>query len=109
MPRTVDRIVATHQLAQERRRTGRPVWAEKIDLSDVFRDPAMTFIERRDAIVARLKQSRWFKDADPHEFDGVHDIVDEHLAEAENTDEWDAWWDELYDLADYARVWIGTR
>ncbi|TDP29838.1 hypothetical protein [Nocardia ignorata] len=109
MPRTVEHIVATHELAHERRRAGRPIWAEKVDLRDVFRNPDMTFIECRDAIVARLKRSRWFVEADPLECDGVHDIIAVHLAHAEDTDEWDGWWDELYDLADYARVWIGTR
>ncbi|MFC4373311.1 hypothetical protein ACFO5K_04280 [Nocardia halotolerans] len=85
------------------------MWDEKVDLSATFHNPDMTFIERRDAIVARLKRTRWFKTADQHEFDGVHDIIAEHLAHAEDTEEWDGWWDELYDLADYARVWIGTR
>lgn len=109
MPRTADHIVATHQLAQQRVRTGLPVWAEKVDLSAVFHNPDMTFTARRDAIVAQLKRTRWYKTADPHEFDGVHDIIAEHLASAEGTAEWDGWWDELYDLADFARVWIRTR
>lgn len=109
MPRSVEHIVAIHQLAAERRQQGRPVWAETLDVSDVFHDDELSFEERRDAIVAVLKASRWYRKADQHAFDGVVDIVNDHLAYAENADEFDAWWDELYDLADYDRVWIKTR
>lgn len=108
MPRTPDHLVAVHQLAAERRKAGKPVWAETVDLSHVFHDEALTFEQRRDAIVARLKASRWFKNADPHRFDGVYEIINDHLAYAENQDEFNGWWDELYDHADYDRVWFKT-
>lgn len=108
MPRTVEHIVATHRLAAERRASGKPVWDETIDVSEVYRDESLTFEERRDRIVAILKRSRWYRNADPHRFDGVHEIIDDHLPYAETYAEFNGWWDELYDHADYDRVWIRT-
>ncbi|WP_043598935.1 hypothetical protein [Nocardia otitidiscaviarum] len=108
MPRTIDHIVATHQLAADRRRQGRPIWDETIDVSDVFHNEDMSFEEIRDVVVAKIKASRWYRKADPHDFNGVREITDDHLAHADDVDEFDGWWDELYDLADYARVWIKT-
>jgi hypothetical protein len=105
--RTVEGIVAAHVAATERRRQGRPIWGEKLRLGDVFHNDDLSFIERRDAIVTRIKATRWYRDADPHEFDGLHDVV-ENLATEESPDDFDYWWDELYDLADVARVWIET-
>jgi hypothetical protein len=66
----------------------------------------MTFEERRDAIVAVLRGSAWLKGYD--EFDWVPEIVD-NLADASDADEFDGWWDELYDMADTDRVWIAIR
>lgn len=109
MPRTVDHIVAVHDLATERRRAGKPVWAHEIDLSGVFHNDEMTFTQRRDAIVARLMTSSWYRESDPEVSGTVAEIIRDQLAYAEDTDEFDAWWDELYDDADYDRVWIKTR
>lgn len=109
MARSVEHLVAVHQLVVERRDIGKPAWARTIDLSRVFHDETLSFEERRDALVRRLKASRWFREADQAEFDGVYDIVTDHLAYAEDSEEWDDWWDELYDLADFDRVWIKTQ
>lgn len=109
MPRTVEHIAAVHELATERRRAGKPVWSNEIDLSGVFHNAEVTFEQRRDAIVARLKASRWYRESDPEIGGSVAEIIRDHLAYAEDTDEFDAWWDELYDHADYDRVWLKTR
>lgn len=109
MPRSVEHLVAVHALATQRRRQRKPVWAHQLDLSGVFHDDALTFEQRRDAIVAIIKASRWYRRADRNQLDGVVDIVDDHLAYAETADEFDDRWDELYDLAGYERVWIKTR
>lgn len=106
MPRTPEHIALTHQLAADLRSQGRPIWAEKVLLGDIWRNEDLTFEERRDAIVARLKTSRWFKNADEDESWGVHEIIAYHLAEAEDADRFDECWDELYDHADCDRVWI---
>jgi hypothetical protein len=68
--RTVEGIVHAHQLATERRRQGKPIWAGRLNVGDLFHNDGLTFIEKRDAIVARIKATRWYKDADPHQWDG---------------------------------------
>jgi hypothetical protein len=108
MPRTADHIVATHQITRQRIADGLPVWGGSIDVSDVFHNDALTFEQRRDAIAKRLKVSPWYVNADVAEFDGVHDVVND-LADSEDQEEFNGWWDELYDLADIDRVHIRTR
>lgn len=106
MPRSADHKAAMFQLAQERRAAGKPSWEHRINLSGVFHNDAMSFEEKRDAIVRALRNSTWLKGKD--EFDSAVEAVD-GLAGAEDTEEFDGWWDELYDYADFDRVWITTR
>lgn len=106
MPRTVDHIVETHQIAQERRAAGLPIWDKRIDVSAVFHDDDLSFTERRDAIVERIRKSGWLADRD--EFDDLVELVNDHLAYAEDVKEFDELWDALYDHADVDRVWIKT-
>lgn len=106
MPATPDHKAEMFLLARQRQAAGLKSWAQKIDLSAVFHNEELGFIEKRDAIVRILRASKWVKDAD--EFGRLVEIVD-NLAEVEDEDEFDGWWDELYDEADYDRVWITTR
>jgi hypothetical protein len=105
MSRTIEGIVDAHRVASERRAAGRPIWDERVNLRDVFHNEAMTFEERRDVIVARLRRSRWVRGMD--EYDAVPQLLEE-LAETSDGDEFDGPWDEIYDYADADRVWIGT-
>jgi hypothetical protein len=66
----------------------------------------MTFEQRRDAIVAHLRGTSWFKSKD--EYDDLPQIVEE-LSEVENVTDFDVVWSAIYDEADYDRVWIETR
>jgi hypothetical protein len=106
MPDSVEHRVEMFRLARERLAAGLPVWDKTLDMRDVFHNDAITFEERRDAIVRRLRSSAWLKGRD--EFDRLVEVVD-NLADAEDTTEFNGWWSELYDLADYERVWIKTR
>lgn len=106
MPRTIESLVASHTAATERRASGHPVWDRTVNLSGVFHNEEMTFAERRDAIVRRLRASGWLDDRD--EFDELVEAV-EGLEQAEDAEEFDSWWDEVYDHADADRVWIQTR
>lgn len=106
MPRTADHIAATHTAAARLRAAGKPIWAHHISLVDIWKNEAMTFEARRDAVVARLRASGWLKDRDPEDQDDeVMEIV-WHLGDAPDADEFDGWWDDLYDHADADRVWI---
>jgi hypothetical protein len=104
MPRTVDHIVDMHQLAQGRRKAGLPIWAETIDISDFWNDDIPEMV-KRDRIVERIKASRWYRDRDSAGFDERGEAV-ENLAEADDEDEFNGWFDQLYDYWDYDRVWV---
>jgi hypothetical protein len=105
MPDTVEHRVEMHQLAQERRAAGKPVWDRKISLAGIFHNPDLTFEQRRGAIVEVLRASTWLKEYD--EGDDLPQFVDE-LAGTEDVDQFDAVFDAIYDVADADRVWIGT-
>lgn len=102
MPRTVDHIVETHRIARARRKAGQPIWAHRVDVSDIFHNEALTFKQRRDHIVTRLRASAWHRNSET-----VQELTDE-LADAQNGDELDGPWDGLYDEAAHDRVWIRT-
>lgn len=106
MPRTVEHLVEVHRLAWARVAAGLPSWERRLDVAGVFHDGALTFEQRRDAVVARIRASGWLDGRDM--FDGLVLAV-EGLEGADDVDEFDGWWDEIYDYADYDRVWIVTR
>lgn len=84
-----------------------PVWLETIDVSEVWRNDDMSFKETRDAVVARVQQSQWYKHSDPNEWSGLYRVIEE-IAVAQDVQEFDGWWNDLYDIADRDRVWIKT-
>lgn len=108
MPRDIEHIVATHQLAQQRRSAGKPVWTHTLDLRDVYHCDELGFVGRRDAIAQRIKASRWYQDRDAAGFDEFGELIDD-LARAEDQAEFNEYFDAVYDRADYDRVWIKTR
>lgn len=101
--RSVDHLVAVHQVAAARRAAGRPIWVHTINLGEVLRNESLTFLERRDKIVEILRASAWVRAAEEHS--DLEDAV-WRLGEVENADDFDCTWDEIYDLADFDRVWI---
>jgi hypothetical protein len=105
MARSVEHLVDMHRLAAERRAAGLPVWSATLRIKQHFTDAehGPEFEAARDAIVAAVKASGWFRRED--EFSRLHEVVD-GLADADGAEEFDAWLDELYDLADYDRVWV---
>ncbi len=105
MPDTPEHRADMFLLAQERKEAGLPVWERKIQLGDVFRNDEMTFTQRRDAICKRIKVSGWMK---LHEEDYDFETLLEELANVDDPDDFDYWWDQLYDYADEDRVWIDT-
>ena len=105
MPNKAEHRVEMHRLASERRRQGKPIWGRKINLKDVFRNDALTFEQRRDAIVKRIRNSGWLNDRD--EYDELVTLVEE-LSDTTDTQWFDQVWSLIYDHADYDRVWIST-
>lgn len=78
-------------------------WKYTIKLGDVFHNENMTFIERRDAIVHRIRISPWFKKLD--EFDDAVGAVEE-LSDSENLEDFDIVWAALYEIFNADLVWI---
>jgi hypothetical protein len=84
-----------------------PHWEYHINIADVWRNDALTFEQRSDAIVARVRANRWFSERNQGGFDELGDVVS-NLADAADANEFDEWWSELYDQADRDRAWIAT-
>jgi hypothetical protein len=106
MPNTPGHKADMFGLARSRMAAGKKSWEHTINLGGVFHNESLTFTDRRDAIVRILRASKWVRDTD--EFGRLAEVVD-NVADAEDVTEFDGWWDELYDLADYDRVWINTH
>ena len=80
-----------------------PVWHHKLQLKDIFRSGEMSFEEKRDEIVRRIKKASWYDENDFSILDPV-----EGLEFAQDFEEFDGWWNEFYDWADANRVWVAT-
>lgn len=78
-------------------------WKEQIDLHEPLTNDGLSFTERRDTIVARIKASCWFANDD-----GDLSILLEDIAATENEDDFNDVWDDIYDLADTDRVWLNS-
>ena len=81
-------------------------WDHHLNIKDVFYNEGLSFKQRRDEIVRRIRAARWYRDYDGYFL--LSDIVD-RLAEAEDADDFDDAWDEFYDFADTERVWVATQ
>lgn len=103
MARNVEHLVEVHEIATERRNAGLPIWDCRINFADVFHSDELSFEQRRDAIVSRLRSNQWYSENLKLEY-----IVD-YLEDSDYPDEFDYYWDDLYDEADRDRVWIETR
>lgn len=79
------------------------VWLYTLRIKDVFYNEDMSFEEKRDEIVKRIKASD-FWDSDDHTLVNVVS----GLAESVDTEKFDGWWNTFYDYADHYRVWVQT-
>lgn len=104
MPRTIEHIVETHQVAAERRKAGQPVWDFRVEIKKYLHNENLSFGQVRDSVTRALRGSTWFASED--EFSRLHEVVD-GLSDAEDVEEFDGWLDEVYDLADEQRAWLG--
>ena len=80
------------------------IWLYKIDLKDVWHNDELSFEEKRNEIVKRLRDSSWFKDSYSFE---LEDLID-WLELTGNVQEFDHQFRYIYDLADEDRTWIET-
>lgn len=104
MPRTIEHIVETHQIARDRRAAGKPVW--QYELKAERRDG--DFEWNRDTFAAALKGSKWFRDTVPATAEHQSDLWQlwDEIKDSEDVAHFDAVLDAIYDLADYERCAI---
>ena len=99
---------------QPRFKTNRPwasPWQYKLDVSDLFHDEDLSFEQRRDGVVGRLRAAPFYED-DPIRWNAdteeLYLVVDE-LADTDDEDYFDSVWNALYDWCDVdKRVWLNT-
>lgn len=103
MSRSVDHLVETHRIARERALAGEPIWAYTFDVSDLFHNEELTFEQRRDKVVGRLRASRFYSS-----YEEFQELAFE-LENCSDADSFDEVWGWFYDEADTYRVWVKTR
>lgn len=127
MPRTIEGMIAAHEIAAERRAEGRPLWDRKFDVSDIFRDDEIPIEQKVKIICERLRgqiQPRFREDEDLDQIiEEMEWILEERHVERrlaqkgelpenlreEITEEFDMVWDGFYDWCDFVgRVWVNT-
>ena len=108
MPRTIGHISDMHRIRTERVNAGLPVWKGTLRIKQHLTGDddfdGEEFRAARDAIVAAIRKHSWYTGKDA--FGELHEVVRD-LADSDDSDTFDYWLDELYDLADYDRIWIG--
>jgi hypothetical protein len=79
------------------------IWVDQINLADVFHSRALTFKQRRNIVVERIKASDWYR---WNGADFRRTIA--KLAKTRTPEAFDVVWNAVYDYADVDRVWIAT-
>lgn len=100
----VEHKVAIHRLAAARRAAGKPIWAHRIRLGNLFHNDELSFEEKRDTLVRLVKASAWYTGEEV--FSDLHSLIEE-MEDTEDVDAFDDVMSAVYDMADYDRVWIG--
>lgn len=80
-------------------------WNHSLPLVDIFHDETMAFVDKRSAIVERIRESSFYTGED---LDWELDEIVMALDEAEDEDDFNMVWDEFYDWCDAHRVWVAT-
>ncbi len=122
MARSIEHLVATHEIAQQRRRAGEPAWDRRINIKQILQEEPDNHTNARIAGVAvrvgkLLRKSApadWLdctKDDWDSEFEEIVETLEQtsekELPEGELADWLDDWLEQLYDWADIQRVWLG--
>ena len=80
-------------------------WNRIVRIGDLISSDVLSFEQKRNEVVRRLRKSSAIRDGDKGEL--LRELVDE-LAETTNGDEYDWVMDDVYDLADDGKwLWLG--
>lgn len=109
MPRTDESIVENYRVTRALCKQGKPIWRFEVHIRKYLNGEYDAVPAGRE-IARTIRSSRWF--VDDSEIDELADFFDEIETDWVNyydnpTGRLNALLDELYDLADRERVWIG--
>ncbi|WP_432263388.1 hypothetical protein [Cupriavidus sp. TMH.W2] len=122
MPRTVEHIVACHNIASDRRAAGKPIWDKSINIKEILhRDQRNESNQHVAAVAAEIASlirssvpSEWLdiaKDDYDRELVEVVELLEsvsaEGMEEGTLLEDFNDFLEQLYDWADYRRVWLG--
>ncbi|MFY0990900.1 hypothetical protein [Halomonas sp. C05BenzN] len=124
MSRSLDGLLASHQLAEQRRAAGKPVWDRRLRLKDLLAvSPDATSDERAawvaNRIAERLRRqlpAAWLETGEEMDFellevvDGMAALTPSSYDDDEDfsvLEDLNNMLGQLYDWADRRRVWIG--
>lgn len=112
MTRTVEHLLATDQAANERRKTGKPIWAHRLRIKHLLSDDSSDerAVETAAKIVDSLRSSRWYaaeeQAAKTEERPSALDELIQEFTDVEGLEDLNETLSSLYDLADIDRVWV---
>ena len=110
MARTIESIMDAHHAASKLRAAGKPIWGKRVNVVLPYA-PSSDLGEveaNRQAWARALKASGWYKQSDDYVKAAIDAIDEWRVEEESDVAEVNALLDEMYDLADSDRVWIGT-
>ena len=95
------------------------MWKETIDVSAIFHNDDLSLTQKSEKIIEIMKNSQWLQE-NPASPDEYLDNIGEWLEDFEwaatgaqsrqfTVEEFDSYWDAMYDLADRDRVWVNTH
>lgn len=112
MPRTIESIAQSQEIANRRRAEGLPVWGHTVRIKHLFTDDESDENAQRvgKEVATILRTSAW-AEADrefARERGGDSEVIvcAEAFEEVQDLDDFNAVLDRLYDLADVDRAWI---
>lgn len=82
-------------------------WKYTVNIADIWNNDELPFEERRDEIVKRIRASDWYKVRNATDLSELFSLT-EDLEVSDTPDEFDEYWNLLYDEADADRCWIAT-
>jgi len=131
MPRTIEHIAATYQIAAERREAGKDIWDRTVNIKDTLSAHPIADMDEFDSLeltasriaaVLRASLPSYYFDVQHEEFDftfneaveSLEDMRAEYMRRDKKdgfdpVEEFNDCLEAIYDWADINRVWLGMR
>ena len=105
MARTIEGIMASHDAATALRKAGKPIWTFKVmGIRDILQDDSLDRTAVGAKVAKTIRASRWGRSLE--EGDSLFSAL-ENLEDTLDDEDFNYWLDEIYDMADADRAWIG--